>query len=51
LPVGAGLIDFPRLLPLIERAAPQAVWTLEAHSLVNAERSLEAITRLRRDLV
>ena len=51
LPVGAGLIDFPRLLPLIERTAPQAVWTLEAHSLVNAERSLEAITRLRRGLV
>ncbi len=45
LPLGDGLIAFQQLLPLLEREAPKAVWTLEAHSLSNAKRSMTALQR------
>ncbi len=43
LPVGDGQIDFGQVTGLLKRYAPQAVWTLEAHSRERLVRSLRAI--------
>jgi sugar phosphate isomerase/epimerase len=40
LPPGDGGIDFPLLFSLLERHAPGAVWTLEAHTREKVARSL-----------
>lgn len=39
LPVGEGKIDFKKVTDLLKQQAPQAVWTLEAHSRPRLERS------------
>ncbi|CAH2030430.1 sugar phosphate isomerase/epimerase family protein [Trichlorobacter ammonificans] len=49
LPVGDGAIDFTRVSGLLHRFAPQAVWTLEAHSRQRLERSLKAIQQYLRE--
>jgi sugar phosphate isomerase/epimerase len=43
LPVGEGSIDFSRFFPLLMRYAPDAVWTIEAHSTERLQRALENI--------
>ncbi len=43
LPVGEGEIDFPLVTSLLQHHAPDAVWTLEAHSRERLHRSLQAI--------
>lgn len=43
LPVGEGEIDFRKVTDLLEQYAPQAVWTLEAHSRERLERARTAI--------
>lgn len=43
LPVGEGIIDFVRVTRLLKEHAPDAIWTLEAHSRERLERSLLAI--------
>lgn len=43
LPPGEGKIDFECLFNLLKQYAPQAVWTLEAHSLDHLEKSLNNI--------
>lgn len=43
LPVGEGVIDFRLITDLLQRYAPDAVWTLEAHSRERLERSMNAI--------
>jgi len=43
LPPGEGLIDFPLLFSLIRNYAPDAVCTLEAHSVERLERALKAV--------
>jgi len=45
LPVGEGEIDFQKITGLLKQYAPQAVWTLEAHSRERLERSMQAIQR------
>jgi sugar phosphate isomerase/epimerase len=40
LPVGEGAIDFNRFFPLLNRFAPEAVWTLEAHNTEHLQRAL-----------
>ncbi|MCE1224971.1 MAG: sugar phosphate isomerase/epimerase [Geobacteraceae bacterium] len=45
LPVGEGEIDFQKVTDLLKQYAPQAVWTLEAHSRERLERSMQAIQR------
>ena len=40
LPVGEGEIAFTQLFRLLERFAPEATWTLEAHSIERLERAL-----------
>lgn len=45
LPVGEGEIDFQKITDLLKQYAPQAVWTLEAHSRERLERSMQAIQR------
>lgn len=49
LPVGDGAIDFTRVTGLLHRYAPQAVWTLEAHSRQRLVRSLSAIQHYLRE--
>ncbi|HIJ80140.1 MAG TPA: sugar phosphate isomerase/epimerase [Desulfuromonadales bacterium] len=44
LPVGEGAIDFKAFFPLLEKYAPDAIWTIEAHS---AERLQRALTNMR----
>ncbi len=39
LPVGEGEIDFRKVTDLLKQYAPQAVWTLEAHSRERLERA------------
>ncbi|RII25563.1 MAG: AP endonuclease [Geobacter sp.] len=39
-PVGEGSIDFDLFFRLMEKYAPQAVWTIEAHSKEDLDRSL-----------
>jgi len=51
-PVGEGNIDFDLYFNLMERYAPDAVWTIEAHSrecLERAVRSIMGITRKSRE--
>ncbi len=43
LPVGEGEIDFSQVTSLLQHYAPEAVWTLEAHSRERLDRSLQAI--------
>jgi sugar phosphate isomerase/epimerase len=43
LPVGEGGIDFARFFPLLIRYAPDAVWTIEAHSTERLKRALKNI--------
>lgn len=43
LPVGEGAIDFSRYFPLLNRYAPDAVWTLEAHNTEHLQRALKNI--------
>lgn len=40
-PIGEGEIDFPLFFQLMREYAPQAVWTIEAHSRANLIASLE----------
>lgn len=42
-PVGDGNIDFSRYFQLLEKHAPAAVWTIEAHSRGCLERAIEKI--------
>jgi sugar phosphate isomerase/epimerase len=42
-PIGEGRIDFPLFFRLMAQYAPQAAWTIEAHSRVCLERALTAI--------
>lgn len=43
LPVGEGGIDFSGFFPLLIRHAPDAVWTIEAHSAERLQRALANI--------
>jgi sugar phosphate isomerase/epimerase len=43
LPPGEGQIDFPLLFRLLRQYAPNAVYTIEAHSFTRLERALKAI--------
>ncbi|HQB37861.1 MAG TPA: sugar phosphate isomerase/epimerase family protein [Deltaproteobacteria bacterium] len=43
LPPGEGTIDFRLLFSLLEQHAPQAVWTLEAHTQERLERALVSV--------
>lgn len=43
LPVGEGAIDFNSFFPLLKQYAPDAVWTIEAHSLERLGRALKNI--------
>jgi sugar phosphate isomerase/epimerase len=43
LPLGEGLIDFDQVFALLKKYAPDAVWTIEAHSRTRLERALENI--------
>jgi len=45
LPLGEGKIDFDRVFALLKQYAPEAVWTLEAHSLERLERALKNIAK------
>jgi sugar phosphate isomerase/epimerase len=45
LPLGEGQIDFDLLFNLLGRFAPDAVWTIEAHSNERRERALENIKK------
>lgn len=45
LPLGEGAIDFDRVFSLLKRYAPDAVWTIEAHSLERLERALKNIAK------
>jgi sugar phosphate isomerase/epimerase len=45
LPLGEGEIDFDQLFDLLDRFAPEAVWTIEAHSNERLERSLRNIRK------
>lgn len=42
-PVGEGNIDFDRYFRLMEQYAPEAVWTIEAHSRECLERAVKSI--------
>lgn len=45
LPLGEGEIDFDLLFGLLEHYSPEAVWTIEAHSVERLERALKNIVR------
>lgn len=45
LPPGEGKIDFDLLFGLVKRYAPDALWTIEAHSRDRLERALAAVGR------
>ena len=45
LPVGDGAIDFARFFPLLAGYAPNAVWTIEAHSTERLQRALKNIQK------
>ncbi|NVN90591.1 MAG: sugar phosphate isomerase/epimerase [Desulfuromonadales bacterium] len=45
LPLGEGQINFDLLFNLVRRFAPEAVWTIEAHSNERLERALENIKK------
>lgn len=40
LPVGEGAIDFGKFFPLLNKYAPSAVWTIEAHNTEHLQRAL-----------
>lgn len=42
-PIGEGTIDFAAFFTLLRRHAPDAVWTIEAHSREKLERALQCI--------
>lgn len=42
-PIGEGNIDFPGYFRLLKGYAPDAVWTLEAHSKSSLERAVKAV--------
>lgn len=42
-PVGEGEIDFNQYFSLVQRYAPDAVWTLEAHSRSSLERAVKSV--------
>lgn len=44
-PLGEGNIDFPLFFTLMERYAPQAAWTIEAHSREKLERALHNLQK------
>jgi len=46
-PIGEGTIDFELFFSLMERYAPGAAWTIEAHSREALERALVAIEKYR----
>jgi len=43
LPAGEGEIDFARFFPLLNSYAPDAVWTIEAHSTERLQRAMKNI--------
>ena len=45
LPLGEGEIDFDLLFGLLKHYAPDAVWTLEAHSIEHQQRALKNIEK------
>lgn len=45
LPVGEGAIDFGSFFPLLNRYAPDAVWTIEAHNTDHLQRALKNIKK------
>ncbi|MDD2897767.1 MAG: sugar phosphate isomerase/epimerase [Desulfuromonadaceae bacterium] len=45
LPVGEGAINFEQFFPLLKQHAPQAVWTIEAHSADHLQRALKNIKK------
>lgn len=45
LPLGEGRIDFDRVFELLKQYAPEAVWTIEAHSKERLERALNNIEK------
>lgn len=45
LPLGEGLIDFDHLFTLLKSDAPNAVWTIEAHSVEHLKRALKNIAK------
>ena len=46
LPPGEGIIDFDKFFQLIRQYAPDAVWTLEAHSIERLKRAHNAIATI-----
>ena len=42
-PIGDGIIDFGSFFPLLRQYAPNAVWTIEAHSQEKLERALHRL--------
>ena len=45
LPPGEGQIDFARLFTLLKQYAPDAIWTIEAHTVERLERARTAIAK------
>ena len=45
LPPGEGLIDFSKLFALLRHHAPQALWTIEAHTIERLERARTALEK------
>lgn len=45
LPLGEGMIDFERVFGLLGKYAPEALWTIEAHTIERLERALKNIGR------
>ena len=45
LPLGEGQIDFEKFFGLLKQHAPDAVWTIEAHSQKRLERALKNIAK------
>lgn len=48
LPIGEGSIDFDLFFRLMERYAPQAIWTIEAHCREALDRALVSVWKFRR---
>jgi sugar phosphate isomerase/epimerase len=45
LPIGEGQIDFDLFFSLVKRCAPDAVWTIEAHTIERLERAFTNIAK------
>lgn len=43
LPLGEGAIDFNQYFPLLNKVAPNAVWTIEAHNTQHLKRAMKNI--------